>query len=112
MEELLLLLQASARLRWQERGTASAARSLGSNVGDAQATHLMGRNLASSTQSSYQENWEAFRAFCLLDQVPSLPATPVTVACYIGHIDGKGTVRGGYIRPYLAKMGPNTAGSD
>lgn len=80
-------------------------RSLGGRVGTAHAAHLLGRKLASSTQASYQHHWEAVRAYCLLDKVSSLPATPVTVACYVGHLYGKGTMRGGSLRPYLAAIG-------
>lgn len=34
----------------------------------------------------------------------ALPAAPATVACYVGHLFGQGTVRGGSIRPYVAAI--------
>lgn len=78
---------------------------LGNRVGAQGAAHLLGRTLASSTQSSYQRLWEGFASFCELDRVAPLPASPATIACYLGFLYDKGTVRGGSIRPYIAAVG-------
>lgn len=51
----------------------------------------MGRNLADRTQPAYQHHWESFFSLCILNNASELPATPITVVCYIGHLYGKGT---------------------
>lgn len=37
--------------------------------------------------------------------MPALPATPVTVSCYVDDLYSKGTIRGGSLRPNLAAIG-------
>lgn len=103
VEERRVQVQTAARRRWQEQGTDSAERFLGTRRGAEPVAHLLGRNLAASTQAAYQHHWESFVAFCRLDNISALPATRITVACYIGHLYGKGTVRGGSVRPCRAR---------
>lgn len=94
MGDRFVRFQSASRCRWQEQGTAAAVHFLFKCTGSSHAAHLLRRNLSSSTQAAYQNHWEVCVRFFELDEVSSLPATPVTASRYAGNLCGKGTIRG------------------
>lgn len=56
-------------------------------------------------QAAHKRHWEAFVSFCEVDLAVPIPTNLATVACYLGFLFDKGTIRGGYIRPYIAAIG-------
>lgn len=70
----------------------------------ATAARLLSARYAMSTQGNYQMLWERFVTFCNAKGFTALPATPVTICSYLGHLFLRSAVRGGSLRPYLSAI--------
>ena len=73
-------------------------------LGSKTAATLLSSAYASSTQGNYQRLWEKFQTYCIHVGLQDMPASPSTVAAYLGYIFERGSVRGGSLRPYLAAI--------
>lgn len=76
----------------------------GSGKSALSAAALLGAAVARTTAGGYGRHWDRFVQFCKTERVSFLPATPETVACYLGHLFAGTRVAGGSIRQYLAPI--------
>jgi hypothetical protein len=90
--------------RWRDLTRILSTAGLGSGPGVATAALLSAAALAPSTRSAYTRLWDAFARFCSAPGRRPMPASPATVAAYVGSIFDGGAVQGTSLRPCLAAI--------
>jgi len=55
-----------------------------------QVKEFINASRAESTKAAYRKDWEDFSRWCKAAELPSMPATPETVAAYLSHLATEG----------------------
>ena len=87
---------------WYEQALATWQSRLGTSEAAAYAVACRMHDVDKSTMANYGPKWRQFVDFCDSEGFVALPATPCTVATYVGWMARKGSVRASSMGQYLA----------
>ena len=89
---------------WYDRAYAVWSRRLGSSLSAQYAIACRLNDTELSTMSNYRGKWNLFLSFCEQDGHQPLPATPETVASYVGFLAHRGTIHADSTGQYFAAI--------
>lgn len=65
---------------------------------------MLTRSIADTTADNYERAWRQFERYCATARVSALPASPATVACYMGTLLRRGSVAHSSLQGYLTPI--------
>ena len=99
-----IVRDSAVQVPWASSITAIYKSQLNDSDGDQMTLKLLASGLSPGTIDNYGPKFQKFVEFCNKNQLNFLPATPLTVARYLGHIACQGTVKAKSLQPYLSAI--------